>query len=202
MTTVDPARETVVVSGENVFPGGADDDDVRALLSLALSDPRKARDRFPDYRLTRLVLSRFDMDDVEASVFIDLTEATAPETALGGTPFNDHLRTSIDRFALTDLFCDDGPGRHHQAIRPTGYNYYVDAVDADAMEKWRADYRAMSSARQMFAATIIWLYRGGKDNRWLRRVPCTWHAVDAVGETRRSDMLADWGILVALYPGW
>jgi hypothetical protein len=202
MTTVDPARETVVVSGENVFPGGAGDDDVRALLSLALSDPSKARDRFPDYRLTRLVLTRFDMDDVEASVFIDLTEATAPETVLGGTPFNDHLRTSIDRFALTDLFCDDGRGRYHQAIRPTGYDYYVDAVDAAAMEKWRADYRAMSPAQQMFAATIIWLYRGGKDNRWLRRVPCTWHAVDAVGEMQRSDILADWGILVSLYPGW
>jgi hypothetical protein len=199
MTTVDAARETVVVSGENVFPGGAGDDDVRALLSLALPDPRKARDRFPDYRLTRLVLTRFDMDDVEASVFIDLTEATAPETVLGGTPFNDHLRTSIDRFALTDLFCDDGPGRHHQAIRPTGYDYYVGAVDAAAMEKWRADYRAMSPAQQMFAATII---RGGKDNRWLRRVPCTWHAVDAVGEMRRSDILADWGILVSFYPGW
>jgi hypothetical protein len=70
------------------------------------------------------------------------------------------------------------------------------------MEKWRADYRAMSSAQQMFAATIIWLYRGGKDNRWLRRVPCTWHAVDAIGEMRRSNILADWGILVALYPGW
>jgi hypothetical protein len=199
MTTVDPGRETVVVSGENVFPGGAGDDDVRALLSLALSDPRKARDRFPDYRLTRLVLTRLDMDDVEASVFIDLTEATAPETVLGGAPFNDHLRTSIDRFALTDLFCHDGPGRHHQAIRPTGYDYYVGAVDAAAMEKWRADYRAMSPAQQMFAATII---RGGKDNRWLRRVPCTWHAVDAVGEMRRSDILADWGILVSFYPGW
>jgi hypothetical protein len=202
MTAFDPARETAVVSGENVLPGCAGDDAVRTLLSLALSDPRKARDRFPDYRLTRLVLTRFDMDDVEASVFIDLTEATAPETVLGGTPFNDHLRTSIDRFALTDLFCDDGPGRHHQAIRPTGHDYYVDAVDAAAMEKWRANYRAMSPAQQMFAATIIWLYRGGKDNRWLRRVPCTWHAVDAVGEMQRSDILADWGILVSLYPGW
>ena len=202
MTTIDPARETVVVSGENVFPGGAGDDDVRALLSLALSDPRKARDRFPDYRLTRLVLTRFDMDDVEASVFIDLTEATAPESVLGGTPFNDHLRTSIDHLGLTDLFCNEGPGRHHQAIRPTGYDYYVEAVDAAAMEKWRADYRAMSPAQQMFAATIIWLYRGGKDNRWLRRVPCTWHAVDAVGEMQRSGILADWGILVSFYPGW
>jgi hypothetical protein len=202
MTTVDPTREAVVVSGENVFPGSAGDDDVRALLSLASSDPSKAKERFPDYRLTRLVLTRFDMDDAEASVFIDLTEATAPETVLGGTPFNDHLRTSIDRFALTDLFCDDGPGRHHQAIRPTGYDYYVDAMDAAAMGKLRADYRAMSPAQQMFAATIIWLYRGGKDNRWLRRVPCTWHAVDAIGEMRRSGILADWGILVSLYPGW
>jgi hypothetical protein len=202
MTTVDPTREAVVVSGENVFPGSAGDDDVRALLSLASSDPSKAKERFPDYRLTRLVLTRFDMDDAEASVFIDLTEATAPETVLGGAPFNDHLRTSIDRFALTDLFCDDGPGRHHQAIRPTGYDYYVDAMDAAAMGKLRADYRAMSPAQQMFAATIIWLYRGGKDNRWLRRVPCTWHAVDAIGEMRRSGILADWGILVSLYPGW
>src|SRR6202051_3229284 len=125
MTTVDPARETVDVSGENVFPGSAGDDYVRALLSLASSDPRRAQERCTHYSLTRLFLSRFDMDDVEASVFIDLTEATAPETVLGGTPFNDHLRTSIDRFALTELFCDDGPGRHHQAIAPTGYDYYI-----------------------------------------------------------------------------
>jgi hypothetical protein len=33
----------------------------------------------------------------------------------------------------------------------------------------RADYRAMTAAQQMLAASIIWLYRGGKDNRWLRR---------------------------------
>jgi hypothetical protein len=202
MTAVDPTGEKIVVSGEKVFPGCAGDDAVRTLLSLASSDLAGAEERFPGYRLTRLVLTRFDMDDVEASVFIDLTEATPPDTVLGGTPFNDHLRTSIDRFALTDLFCDDGPGRHHQAIRPTGYDYYVDAVDAAAMEKWRADYRAMSPAQQMFAATIIWLYRGGKDNRWLRRVPCTWHAVDAVGEMQRSDILADWGTLISLYPGW
>jgi hypothetical protein len=202
MTAVEPTGEAVVASGKKVFPCSAGDDAVRTLLFLAPSDPVGAKELFPDYRLTRLVLTRFDMDDVDATVFIDLTEATAPRSVLGGTPFNDHLRTSIDHFGLTDLFCDEGPGRHHQAIRPTGYDYYVEALDAAAMEKWRADYRAMSSAQQMFAATIIWLYRGGKDNRWLRRVPCTWHAVDAVGEMQRSDILADWGILVSLYPGW
>ncbi len=66
----------------------------------------------------------------------------------------------------------------------------------------RADYRAMTAAQQMLAASIIWLYRGGKDNRWLRRVPCTWHAADAIDEMRRRDALADWGRLIPLYPGW
>lgn len=202
MTSFDHTPSAAVASGEQAFPGGAGEDCVRALLSLSPSDVNRAKERFPDYRLTRLVLARFDMDDAEASVFVDMTGAAAPATILGGAPFNDHLRTSIERFDLTALFCDDGPGRYHQAIRPTGYDYYVDAVDAVAMEKWRADYRAMPPAQQMFAATIVWLYRGGKDSRWLRRVPCTWHAADAVDEMHRSNILPDWGLLVSLYPGW
>jgi hypothetical protein len=84
----------------------------------------------------------------------------------------------------------------------TGYDYHADAVDAWGMERWRADYRAMTAVQQMLAASIIWLYRGGKDNRWLRRVPCTWHAADAIDEMRRRDVLADWGRLISLYPGW
>lgn len=200
MTGRGSVGEDILFPPGSAFGGG--EDAVRTLLSLASSDPVGAKERYPGYRLTRLVLARFDMDEMEASVFIDLTEATAPEKVLGGQPFNDHLRASIDRFALTDLFCDDGPGRHHQTIRPNGYDYHFDAVDAATMEKWRSDYRAMSPTQQMFASTIVWLYRGGKDNRWLRRVPCTWHAVDAVVEMQRNDTLADWGLLVALYPGW
>lgn len=201
MIPVDVPTHALVVE-ETAFLGGSGDDGIWAMLSSPSSDPILFKERFPEYRLTRLVLNRFDMDEAEARIFINLTGATAPETVLGGTPFNDHLRASIERFALTALFCEEGPGRYHQAIRPTGYDYHADAVDAFAMEKWRADYRAMPPAQQMLAATIIWLYRGGKDNRWLRRVPCRWHAVDAVGEMRRSGILADWGILVALYPGW
>jgi hypothetical protein len=200
MTRRSVGEDSLVLRGS--AHGGVGEDAVQSLLSLASSDPVCAKERYPGFRLTRLVLARFDMDEMEASVFIDLTEATASEKVLGGQPFNYHLRASINRFALTDLFCDDGPGRHHETVRPNGYDYHFDAVDAVAMEKWRADYRAMSPARQMVAATIMWLYRAGKDNRWLRRVPCTWHAVDAVGEMRRSDTLADWGLLVALYPGW
>ncbi len=143
------------------------------------------------------------MDEVEASVF-----ANAGGCALAGPPinrdmaFDRHLRGMIDRYGLTSLFSDGAPGQHHHEIRPVGYDYYVDAVEPRGMEKWRADYRAMTAAQQMLAASIIWLYRGGKDNVWLRRVPCTWHATDAVLEMQRSEALADWGRLVSLYPGW
>jgi hypothetical protein len=44
-------------------------------------------------------------------------------------------------------------------------NYYVGQVDAVAMERWRADYRGMGAERQMLAASIVWLYRGGKDTK-------------------------------------
>jgi hypothetical protein len=175
----------------------------QVLLSLAVTDVGRARELFPAYRLTQLVSARFDLDEAEAAFFTDLTDASCPTPGLASTAlFNDHLRASIERYFLTTLFCDDGPGRHHHAIRPTGYDYYADAVDAEGMEQWRVDYRAMAASRQMFAASIIWLYRGGKDNRWLRRVPCTWHAADAVCEMSWDGVLADWGLLISLYPGW
>jgi hypothetical protein len=176
---------------------------VQTLLSLALADPERAKERFPAYRLTQLVTTRFDMDDVEATIFANLARSPATvRLLLGAAPFNDHLRDAIERFGLTSLFCDNGPGRYHHAIRPTGYDYHADVVDAWGMESWRADYRAMTAAQQMLAASILWLYRGGKDNRWLRRVPCTWHAADAIDEMRWRDVLADWGRLISLYPGW
>jgi hypothetical protein len=183
--------------------GNFSEDSVQTLLSLALADPERAKDRFPAYRLTRLVTARFDMDNTEATIFADLaTPLATVRLSQGAAPFNDHLRDAIERFGLTSLFCDNGPGRHHHAIRPTGYDYHADAVDAWGMERWRADYRTMTAVQQMLAASIIWLYRGGKDNRWLRRVPCTWHAADAIDEMRRHDVLASWGRLISLYPGW
>jgi hypothetical protein len=192
----------VYVEEQDSF-GNFDEDSVQKLLSLALADPEHAKERFPAYRLTRLVTARFDMDDTEACIFANLARPLATVRLLHDTaPFNDHLRDAIERFGLTSLFCDNGPGRYHHAIRPTGYDYHADAVDAWGMDRWRADYRAMTAAQQMLAASIIWLYRGGKDNRWLRRVPCTWHAADAIDEMRRRDVLADWGRLISLYPGW
>jgi hypothetical protein len=176
---------------------------VLPLLALSAFDSGRAKERFPEYRLTQLVLARLDMTDSEATVFADFTDAMPwGPNFFGLAPFYDHLRASIERFALAPLFASDGPGRHHHTIRPRGYDYYADAVDPTGMERWRADYRALTPAQQMLAASIIWLYRGKKDNCWLRRVPCTWHAADAIEEMRRRGVLANWGRLVLLYPGW
>ncbi|MNF10338.1 hypothetical protein D3C80_2112500 [compost metagenome] len=54
----------------------------------------------------------------------------------------------------------------------------------------------------MMLATIVWLYRGSKDSIWLRRVPIAWNVLDAVRALRDEGMLADWGLLIARYPGW
>lgn len=172
----------------------ADTSIARQVLVLTTSDPTRAEQEFSDYRLTKLVLARLDMTELEALAFIDFSDAMPPESRwLSRAPFYDHLRDTIERLGLTSLFDEDGPGRHHHAIRPGGYDYQLDAVDPIGMERWRADYRAMTPARQMFAATIIWLYRGKKDRCWLRRVPCTWPAIDAIDQMRKENVLAGWG---------
>jgi hypothetical protein len=86
----------------------------------------------------------------------------------------------------------------------------VDAVIPEAMARWRggavarwrATYRALPEPHQIIAATIIWLYRGGPDTVWLRRVAVAWPAADAIALLRAADALADWGLLIALFPGW
>lgn len=178
------------------------DDTPEVLLRMALTSPEHAHSRYPGYRLTQLVVARFDMDDAEALAFAQLAGHPADRSFnTGPRAFDDHLRWVIGEFDLSSLFVDDGPRRHHHAIRPKGYDAYADTVDAVAMERWRADYRGLRTEHQMLAASIIWLYRGGKDNRWLRRVPCTWNAADAVAEMHRHGVLSAWGTLIALYPG-
>ena len=53
----------------------------------------------------------------------------------------------------------------------------------------------------MMAATIIWLYRSGRDSTWLRRVPCTWRAAEALHYMNEAGCLALWLQLIASYPG-
>ena len=174
-----------------------------ALIELAVRSAEAARERFPDYRLTRLVASRLELNDADIGQLAVLLRTSAVRPSAGDPrPFDRQLRHVIQRYGLETLFSDSGPGTCHHVIRPTGYDFHYDTVIPADMEKWRADYRALSSECQMLAASIIWLYRAGKDNRWLRRVPCTWLAADAIDHLRSTGGLTDWAHLFALYPGW
>lgn len=173
------------------------------VIRLSLASVDAARDRFPGYRLTRLVGARLDLDEVDIGHFSDILGVDLLRPVLGVLrPFDFHLREVIARYDLDTLFRDEGHAPYHHAIRPTGYDFYRDEVIPTGMEQWRADYRHMSDARQMMAASIVWLYRAGKDNVWLRRVPCTWHAADAIACLNAAGALDDWARLYALYPGW
>jgi hypothetical protein len=100
---------------------------------------------------------------------------------------------------------DQRPGRDsgHRAIRPAAVDLVRDEfIDAE-LKAWRRDYRALPAHQQMLLATIICLYRGeDDDNAWLKGLPKRWHIADAVSTLRSADALADWGRLIALYPGW
>jgi hypothetical protein len=174
-----------------------------ALVALALRSPDQAQQQFAGYRLTHLVTARADMDASEIEALGELLSLNlgAPQAEMPRL-FDEQLRRVIDVYSLGTLFAADGPGPRHHAIRPTGYDFDTDEVIAADMEQWRAHYRAMPGERQMLAASIIWLFRAGADNRWLRRVPVTWHAAVALDSMKRAGVLEDWARLFALYPGW
>jgi hypothetical protein len=177
--------------------------DAERLLSLTSAGAADVWRAVPPFRLMQLVVARFDMDLVEAAVFLNLCGAPPTQAAQNAeAEFHAHLRRVIDRYRLDCLFVEDAPGQHHHATRPRGYDYSVDAVHPKDMETWRADYRNMHSVQQIFAASLIWLYRGGKDHVWLRRVPCTWQAREALQVLRENGALSDWGRLIFLFPGW
>jgi hypothetical protein len=177
--------------------------DAEYLLSLSLAGVADAQRAVLPLRLTQLVVARFDMVAVEAAVFLNFCGAAPIRTSQNAdAEFHVHLRRVIDRYRLDCLFVADAPGQYHHAARPRGYDYSVDAVHSKDMETWRADYRSMHSVQQIFTASIIWLYRGGKDHVWLRRVPCTWLADNALEVLRESGALSDWGRLIFLFPGW
>jgi hypothetical protein len=173
------------------------------VIRLALISAGAAREQFPGYRLTRLVEARLELNEIDMIWLSDILGYDLLRSVEGALrPFDYHLRNVIDSCDLGALFTDDGYAPYHHAIRPAGYDFDRDEVIPTGMEKWRADYRALPDSKQMMAASIVWLYRAGKDNVWLRRVPCTWHAADALACLRDADALEDWARLYALYPGW
>jgi hypothetical protein len=191
-----------------------------AVTAFALVSPAFARGRFPKTRLVDLVAKRPVMDGRELTALAricGIDDIDVDNMAMAGTlvhAFTDHLHAVIYRRGLDHLFGRDPkrPACNNIDVRPRGLIWGTDKIDPPAMAAWRRAYKALATkdtsvvpagdARQMMAATVMWLYRGGPDKTWLHRVTCGWHAADAITTLKKAGMLRDWAKLVALYPGW
>ncbi len=174
-----------------------------ALVGFAAVSPAFARGRFPETRLMDVVIKRPAMDEPDAALLAALCGGhAAPPFWSRPEPFNRHLIAVIERHGLEALFDTDARPIQGITVRPRAVDWRQDAVIEAEMAAWRAAYRALAPARQIMAATILWLYRGDADETWLVDVPCAWHAADAVAALRNGGALVEWGRLVALYPGW
>ena len=87
-------------------------------------------------------------------------------------------------------------------LRRLPYDERTGEIFAAEMTTWRSDFRALAPEHQMVAATIIWLYRAGRDSIWLRRVPCSWRAAEALNYMREAGVFKTWLKLITNHPGW
>jgi hypothetical protein len=149
-----------------------------------------------------LVLRLLRLDDDEAAAMQKLAGGEAAPLRRDPAAFCHTLQRAMLQLRLSRLFVRRQEGLDHRGICPAAYDPDTGAHDAQQMAQWRADFRAMAPERQMMAATIVWLYQAGPDSTWLRRVPCTWQADEALHYMRDAGCLALWLQLVARCPGW
>lgn len=151
------------------------------ITALKLNEPPQdsTTAKLEDMRLEHLVIALLDMDGGEAAPLEALSGSEAP---LQRNPesFHEALQQTLRQLRLFKLFTRSGNGDYHRSICPAAYNEFTGEHYPEAMARWRADFRAMTPDQQMMTATIVWLYRAGPDSIWLRRVPCTWRASEAM----------------------
>lgn len=173
------------------------------VIAVTLGRPAEgvASSCFDDMQLEHLVLRLLDMDFDDARKVSSLVGFDAP---FEQTPrsFNETLQQALKQLRLFKLFARTRDGEEHRSICPAAFNERTGEHRPEEMARWRADFRSMSPEQQMMAATIVWMYRSGPDSIWLRRVPCTWRASEALHYMRDTGCLAVWLQLVARYPGW
>jgi hypothetical protein len=151
-------------------------------------------------KLRELVSQLLDRRPAEAGLMIALANVlgATESSSVGG--LRSLLLDCIREDRLHALFYQGGDVQSG-GICLAGLNSRSGDVDPAAMAAWRATYRALAPEQQMMAATIVWLNQSGPDSTWLRRVPCTWGAVEAIRYMKDAGALARWLRLVALYPG-
>ncbi|AXF22773.1 hypothetical protein CUJ89_19910 [Burkholderia pyrrocinia] len=155
-----------------------------------------------EVRLDRLVAVSLDLDDHEALSLEALAGGTYVQAMRTPAHFLTVLKQAISELRLSRLFCSSSQGAFHRGICPAAYDERAGQHHPGEMAEWRATFRAMAPEQQMMAATIVWMYRSGADSIWLRRVPCTWRANEALRYMRDAGCLAIWIRLIARFPGW
>lgn len=173
-----------------------------APIVASLLGPQESRQRYASLRLDSLVSRCLSMSETEANVLLLLAADQPAPNAQSPEAFHDTLLDVIRQQKLHVLFSRTERGEFHRGIIPSAYNERTGEVYAQEMARWRADYRDMAPERQMMAATIVWLYQSGPDSTWLRRVPCTWLATEALNYMRDAGCMGAWMRLLATYPGW
>lgn len=154
-----------------------------------------------EIRLSKLVTTCLELDADEVDAIAGMV-GDPDVSHRSPAAFSSVLKQAIRSHRLDHLFCNAESGEHHRGITPSAYNERTGEIYPEAMARWRADFRAMAPERQMLAATIIWLYQSGPDSTWLRRVPCTWRATEALLYMRDAGCLSVWLRLIGSYPGW
>lgn len=179
------------------FAGDNADVVLRVLYEQArISTPKS------EVRLDRLVARSLDLDDREALMLGALAGTARARAMRSPAHFLAALKQAITELRLSRLFCSSGQGEFHRGICPAAYDERSGEHHPAEMAEWRAVFRAMAPEQQMMAATIVWLYRSGTDSIWLRRVPCTWRAQEALRYLHDAGCLATWVRLIATFPGW
>lgn len=175
-----------------------------AATAYALASPIFARGRFPKLLFLDLVSKRPGMDESEAQTLAAVCGVHINPPFWGSEePFAKQLLHVLDKYQLGELFEQDpSRGHNHYAVTPRGFDSRMSTELLGGLAAWRKAYRGMAPDRQIMAASIVGLYRGGSDKTWLSRVPKTWSAVEGISTLRGTGALADWAHLVARYPGW
>lgn len=174
-----------------------------ATVALALTAPALGRKLFPQMTLEEIVRERPGMDGTQVDALAQLCGTTVP-AFIDAEAFKGQLDLIVEKYRLDGLYgrYPDYPACNEITWKPRGIDYATSSQIPGEIEAWRAEYRAMPPFRQIMAATVMWLYRGGADRVWLVGQSKKWHAVDAITALHSAGALKDWGRLVALYPGW
>lgn len=155
-----------------------------------------------EMRLDRLVFRLLELDDHEARALASLSGSKIHEDFRTPRHFHAVLESALHALRLWPLFARTHEGEFHRSLCPAAYNERTGEHYPQEMAQWRATYRAMAPHCQMVVATVIWLYQSGADSTWMRRVPCTWRADEAIHYLNDAGCLGLWLELIASYPGW